>query len=240
MGQDRVVDGMPVTAQRGHWLARRPCHQSIYRPPPSNEGRGGGGETLGGPDVMATACTLGLMSHFSPSDEGRSGAEGATGGPHVMARLDRTAGQQSFREKPRPPPTHAPASKHLTDQPTPSSGHPLRCRWKSAVADGAGQSIGCDPLTLWYFHEHAARPPGRQGCHPKSRLNHRYFPGVPGKSSNSNRSEPVRSQLWKIPGGCNVLVQKFPALRPTLPKTNGGLRFDHGCPVYVDGTVPGS
>jgi len=43
---------------------RRPCHQSIYRSPPSHEGRSGRGETLGGPDVMATACTLGLMSHF--------------------------------------------------------------------------------------------------------------------------------------------------------------------------------
>jgi hypothetical protein len=63
-GQRRVVDGMPVTAQRGQWLADTPCHQSIYRPPPSHEGRGGGGEALGGPDVMATACTVGLMSLF--------------------------------------------------------------------------------------------------------------------------------------------------------------------------------
>jgi len=44
---------------------RRPCHQSIYRPPPSHEGRSGGGEALGGPDVMVMACTLGLMSDFS-------------------------------------------------------------------------------------------------------------------------------------------------------------------------------
>ena len=43
---------------------RRPCHQSIYRPSPLHEGRSGGGEALGGPDVMATACTVGLMSHF--------------------------------------------------------------------------------------------------------------------------------------------------------------------------------
>ena len=79
---------------------RRPCHQSIYGSPPSHEGRGGGGEALGGPDVMATAGLLGAYVPFLPSDGGRSGAEGATGGPHVMARLDRTAGQQSFREKP--------------------------------------------------------------------------------------------------------------------------------------------
>jgi hypothetical protein len=45
-------------------VRRRPCHQSVYRSPPSHEGRGGGGEVLGGPDVMATACTVGLMSDF--------------------------------------------------------------------------------------------------------------------------------------------------------------------------------
>ena len=32
---------------------------------PSHEGRSGGGEALGGPDVMVMACTLGLMSDFS-------------------------------------------------------------------------------------------------------------------------------------------------------------------------------
>ena len=42
----------------------RPRHQSIYRSPSSHEGRSGGGEGLGGPDVMATPCTVGLMSHF--------------------------------------------------------------------------------------------------------------------------------------------------------------------------------
>ena len=33
--------------------------------PPSNEGRSGGNDALGGPHLMATACTLGLLSHFS-------------------------------------------------------------------------------------------------------------------------------------------------------------------------------
>ena len=57
----------PSQPQRWPMARRRPCHQSIYRPSPSHEGRGGGGEALGGPDVMATACTVGLMSHFFPS-----------------------------------------------------------------------------------------------------------------------------------------------------------------------------
>jgi hypothetical protein len=64
VGRHRVVDGMPVTAQRDHWLADA-LRPERLRPPPSNEGRSGGGEALGGPEVMATACTLGLMSHFS-------------------------------------------------------------------------------------------------------------------------------------------------------------------------------
>ena len=64
VGQRRVVDGNASHSPTWPLARRRPCHQSIYRPLPSHEGRGGGGEALGGPDVMATACTLGLMSLF--------------------------------------------------------------------------------------------------------------------------------------------------------------------------------
>ena len=78
----------------------------------------GGGETLGGPDVMATPCTVGLMSHFC-HQMGAAAEPRCDRWPHVMARLDRTAGQQSFRGKPRPPPTPPAAGKHLTDQTTP-------------------------------------------------------------------------------------------------------------------------
>ena len=63
VGQHRVVYGMPVTAPRGQWLADAPA--TSYRSSPSHEGRSWGSEALGGPDVMATACTVGLMSHFS-------------------------------------------------------------------------------------------------------------------------------------------------------------------------------
>ena len=33
--------------------------------PPSHEGRNGGNDALDGPDVMATACALGILSNFS-------------------------------------------------------------------------------------------------------------------------------------------------------------------------------
>ena len=73
VGQHRVVDGMPVTAQRGQWLADAPATRAstAHRHP---GGRSGGGETLGGPDVMATAHS-GAYVPFLPSDGGRSGAE---------------------------------------------------------------------------------------------------------------------------------------------------------------------
>ena len=190
---------------------------------------------------MATACTLGLMSHFSHQMRAAAEPRGATGGPHDGARLDRTAGQQSFRRKAAATTDTPPASKHLTDQPTPQiRSTTLRCRWKSTVAGwrrpehwmrsthlcGTSMNTLRDPRPTRVPSEEPVEPPLLpEGCQEVVEL---------------EQSEPVRSQLWKIPGGCNVLVQKFPALRPTLPKTNGGLRFDHGCPVYVDGTVPGS
>ena len=66
------MDGMPVTAPRGQWLADAPCRQSIYRSPPSREAAAGGGEALGGPDV-GHGVHSGAYVPFLPSDGGRSG-----------------------------------------------------------------------------------------------------------------------------------------------------------------------
>ena len=101
-----AVDRRPASCRGRHashsptWpmARRRPCHQSIYCSPPSHEGPRRGGEALGGPDVMATAGLWGLCP-ISPIRWGPQRSRGCDRWPHVMARLDRTAGQQSFLRK---------------------------------------------------------------------------------------------------------------------------------------------
>ena len=65
VGQHRVVDGMPVTAPRGQWLADAPATRASTAHRHHMRAAAGAVRPSAAPDVMATACTLGLMSHFS-------------------------------------------------------------------------------------------------------------------------------------------------------------------------------
>ena len=64
-------------------VRRRPCHRAstAHR---HHEGRSGGGEALGGPDVMATACCEAYVPSGLPSD-GAIAGRGCDRWPHVTA-----------------------------------------------------------------------------------------------------------------------------------------------------------
>ena len=87
---------------------RRPCHQSISTHRHHMRGCKRGGRSPRQPRCNGPRRALWGLSGFLPSDGGRSGSRGCDRWPRMMARLDRTAGQQSFRESPRPPPTPLP------------------------------------------------------------------------------------------------------------------------------------
>jgi len=59
-----AVSSSPMDHRANACLVAAPLPPEHLRPP-SNEGRSGGNDALGGPHLMATACTLGLLSHFS-------------------------------------------------------------------------------------------------------------------------------------------------------------------------------
>ena len=161
---------------------------------------------------MATACTVGLMSHFC-HQMGPQRAEVRPVAP-VMAKLDRTAGQQSFREKPAATDT---ARRYVPPvwSTTASVGH--RARGAAIRASLLVHDPAHTPVRAGRRSVCQAATAGRPNTGKTSQAHHRWLldqPRVP-PPEQSRAQRPTQIRPHNGPGGTTS------AGTPTFSRLNG-------------------